>query len=127
MNAVMTSFADSESGGELPRSLLLRRQIRELSEHDRFLLGMPVVDGWDYADIAARVGMPRAALLQRVREIRAELRRKFKPVYPRARKPTTDSLSAPREQPRASVPIWLHAPALYLQNDHPQVWCSDKS
>jgi DNA-directed RNA polymerase specialized sigma24 family protein len=37
-----------------------------------------MVDGWDYATIARRLGIPRADLMKRVHQIRTKLRRKAK-------------------------------------------------
>lgn len=78
----MTSIAESADRAGLTSDLRLRGLIRELPSEDRFLLECRIVDGWNYADIAARVGMPNAVLVQRVREIRAELRRKAKTMLP---------------------------------------------
>ena len=52
--------------------------VRELPQPDRVLLEWRVVDGWDYAEIAHRLGIPRADLVKRVQRIRTELRRKAK-------------------------------------------------
>ena len=54
----------------------LRALLQELPDQDRFLLECRIVDGWDYAELSARLGVPYAVLLRRVREIRTELRRK---------------------------------------------------
>ena len=51
---------------------------RELSQPDRVLLEWRVVDGWDYAEIARRLSIPRADVVKRVHRIRADLRRKAK-------------------------------------------------
>jgi DNA-directed RNA polymerase specialized sigma24 family protein len=37
-----------------------------------------MVDGWDYATIAFRLGIPRADLVKRVHRLRTGLRRKVK-------------------------------------------------
>jgi DNA-directed RNA polymerase specialized sigma24 family protein len=50
--------------------------LRDLTEPDRALLESRIVDGWDYAAIARRLGIPRADLLKRVHRIRTGLRRK---------------------------------------------------
>ena len=55
---------------------------RDLSQPDRVLLEWRVVDGWDYAEIAFRLGIPRADLVQRVHRIRTGLRRKAKELGP---------------------------------------------
>jgi DNA-directed RNA polymerase specialized sigma24 family protein len=52
--------------------------VRELPQPDRVLLEWRVVDGWDYAEIALRLGVPRADLVKRVQRIRTDLRRKEK-------------------------------------------------
>ncbi len=74
----MTLIHEFATGDRLTSDLRLRALLGELSDRDRFLLEARIVDGWDYAEIAARVGVPHPALIQRVREIRAELRRKAK-------------------------------------------------
>src|ERR1035437_4702219 len=40
--------------------------LRDLTEPDRVLLEWRMVDGWDYATIALRLGVPRADLVKRV-------------------------------------------------------------
>ena len=50
--------------------------VRELPQPDRVLLEWRVVDGWDYAEIALRLGIPRADLVKRMHRIRTDLRRK---------------------------------------------------
>jgi DNA-directed RNA polymerase specialized sigma24 family protein len=52
--------------------------LRDLTEPDRVLLEWRMVDGWDYATIALRLGVPRADLVKRVHRIRTDLRRKAK-------------------------------------------------
>jgi DNA-directed RNA polymerase specialized sigma24 family protein len=52
--------------------------VRDLTPQDRVLLEWRVVDGWDYAAIARRLGIPRADLVKRVHRIRTDLRRKEK-------------------------------------------------
>jgi DNA-directed RNA polymerase specialized sigma24 family protein len=52
--------------------------VRELPQPDRVLLEWRVVDGWDYAEIALHLGIPRADLVKRVQRIRTDLRRKEK-------------------------------------------------
>ena len=52
--------------------------VRDLTEPDRALLEARIVDGWDYPEIARRLGIPRADLVRRVHRIRADLRRKAK-------------------------------------------------
>ena len=55
-----------------------RALVRDLTEPDRVLLEWRVVDGWDYAEIAIRLGIPRADLVKRVQRIRTDLRRRAK-------------------------------------------------
>ena len=50
--------------------------LRDLTEPDRALLEARIVDGWDYAAIARRLGIPRADLVKRVHRIQTDLRRK---------------------------------------------------
>ena len=52
--------------------------VRELPQPDRVLLEWRIVDGWDYVEIALRLGVPRADLVKRVQRIRTDLRRKEK-------------------------------------------------
>ena len=52
--------------------------VRDLTEPDRALLEWRMVDGWDYIEIARRLGIPRADLVQRVHLIRTDLRRRAK-------------------------------------------------
>ena len=52
--------------------------VRDLTQPDRVLLEWRVVDGWDYAEIALRLGIPRADLVKRVQRIRTDLRRRAK-------------------------------------------------
>ena len=52
--------------------------VRELPQPDRILLEWRVVDGWDYAEIALRLDIPRADLVKRVQRMRTGLRRKAK-------------------------------------------------
>jgi DNA-directed RNA polymerase specialized sigma24 family protein len=52
--------------------------VRDLTEPDRVLLEWRIVDGWDYAEIARRLGIPRADLVKRVHRIRTDLRRRAK-------------------------------------------------
>ena len=52
--------------------------VRELPQPDRVLLEWRVVDGWAYAEIALRLGIPRADLVKRVHRIRTDLRRMAK-------------------------------------------------
>ena len=56
----------------------LRDFLRDLRADDRRLLECRIVDGWHYADIAVHLGVPRDALADRVRRLRADLRRKAK-------------------------------------------------
>lgn len=69
-------------GIERNSEYLKRRQrcalVRDLPEPDRVLLEWRMVDGWDYAEIARRLGLPRADLVMRVHQIRTGLRRKAK-------------------------------------------------
>jgi DNA-directed RNA polymerase specialized sigma24 family protein len=64
--------------------------VRDLTEPDRVLLEWRMVDGWDYATIAIRLGIPRADLVKRVQRIRTGLRRRAK------------ALGADRDQARHS-------------------------
>jgi DNA-directed RNA polymerase specialized sigma24 family protein len=50
--------------------------LRDLTQPDRALLESRIVDGWDYATIARRPGIPRADLVKRMHRIRTDLRRK---------------------------------------------------
>ena len=50
--------------------------VRDLTESDRALLEWRIVDGWCYAAIARRLGIPRADLVKRVHRIQTDLRRK---------------------------------------------------
>ena len=50
--------------------------LRDLTQPDRALLEARIVDGWDYAAIARRLGIPRADLVKRVHRIQTDLRRK---------------------------------------------------
>ena len=63
---------DSEHTERRRRCALLR----DLTEPDRALLESRIVDGWDYAAIARRLGIPRADLVKRMHRIRTDLRRK---------------------------------------------------
>ena len=50
--------------------------LQDLTQPDQALLEWRMVDGWDYAEIARRLGIPRADLVKRVHRIRTDLRRK---------------------------------------------------
>ena len=52
--------------------------VRDLTQPDRVLLEWRMVDGWCYDTIAIRLGVPQADLVNRVRRIRMELRRRAK-------------------------------------------------
>jgi DNA-directed RNA polymerase specialized sigma24 family protein len=67
-----------EQGGNYREQGRLITLLRDLKESDRVLLELRVVDGWDYAAIARRLGIPRADLVKRVHQIRTGLRRKAK-------------------------------------------------
>jgi DNA-directed RNA polymerase specialized sigma24 family protein len=54
----------------------LRAILRDLQADDRRLLECRIVDGWQYGDIAAHLGVPRDSLADRVRRLRTDLRRK---------------------------------------------------
>ena len=56
----------------------LRALLRDLAPDDRAVLECRIVDGWAYADIAAHLAVPRGLLADRVRWLRADLRRKAK-------------------------------------------------
>jgi DNA-directed RNA polymerase specialized sigma24 family protein len=60
------------------RTHQLRGILQELTSDDRILLEWRIVDGWQYGDIAARLGLPRDALVDRVHRLRTDLRRKAK-------------------------------------------------
>jgi DNA-directed RNA polymerase specialized sigma24 family protein len=55
-----------------------RALLRGLAADDRRLLECRIVDGWCYGDIAKHLGVPRDFLVDRVRRLRTELRRKAK-------------------------------------------------
>ena len=67
-----------EQGGNYMEQGRLITLLRDLTEPDRALLEARIVDGWDYAAIARRLGIPRADLMKRVHQIRTKLRRKAK-------------------------------------------------
>ena len=50
--------------------------LRDLTKPDLALLEARIVDGWDYAAIARRLGIPRADPVKRMHRIRTDLRRK---------------------------------------------------
>jgi DNA-directed RNA polymerase specialized sigma24 family protein len=56
----------------------LHALLRDLGADDRRLLECRIVDGWQYSDVAAHLGVPRDALADRVRRLRTDLRRKAK-------------------------------------------------
>ena len=56
----------------------LRAILRDLADDDRILLECRIVDGWPYGVIAARLGVTQDALVDRVRRLRTDLRRKAK-------------------------------------------------
>jgi DNA-directed RNA polymerase specialized sigma24 family protein len=56
----------------------LRALLRDLANDDRRLLECRIVDGWQYGDIAAHLGVPRDVLVDQVRRLRTDLRRKAK-------------------------------------------------
>jgi DNA-directed RNA polymerase specialized sigma24 family protein len=56
----------------------LRALLRDLRADDRRLLECRIVDGWRYGDIAAHLGVPHDVLVDRVRRLRTDLRRKAK-------------------------------------------------
>jgi DNA-directed RNA polymerase specialized sigma24 family protein len=55
-----------------------RALLRDLTADDRILLECRIVDGWQYNDIATRLGVSRDVLKHRVHQIRTDLRRKAK-------------------------------------------------
>jgi DNA-directed RNA polymerase specialized sigma24 family protein len=65
-----------EQGGNYMEQGRLITLLRDLTEPDRVLLEWRMVDGWGYAEIARRLGIPRADLVKRVQRIRTDLRRK---------------------------------------------------
>jgi DNA-directed RNA polymerase specialized sigma24 family protein len=56
----------------------LRALLRDLHADDRRLLECRIVDGWQYGDIAVRLGVTRHVLADRVHRLRTDLRRKAK-------------------------------------------------
>jgi DNA-directed RNA polymerase specialized sigma24 family protein len=56
----------------------LRALLQDLRADDRALLDCRIVDGWPYGDIAIHLAVPRGVLADRVRRLRADLRRKAK-------------------------------------------------
>jgi len=56
----------------------LHALLRDLTADDRTLLECRIVDGWQYRDIAARLGAERDVLADRVHRLRTDLRRKAK-------------------------------------------------
>ena len=52
--------------------------LQDLTQPDQALLEWRMVDGWGYAEIARRLGIPRADLVKRVHRIRTDLRRRAK-------------------------------------------------
>ena len=60
----------------------LRALVRDLRADDCVLLECRIVDGWQYGDIAAQLGVPRDVLANRVRRLRTDLRRKAKALGP---------------------------------------------
>ena len=56
----------------------LRLLLRDLAPDDRAMLECRIVDGWRYAEIAARLAVPRDLLADRVRWLRSDLRRQAK-------------------------------------------------
>ena len=67
-----------EQGGNYMEQGRLITLLRDLTEPDRVLLEWRMVDGWGYAEIARRPGIPRADLVKRVQRIRTDLRRRAK-------------------------------------------------
>jgi len=65
-----------EQGGNYREQGRLISLLRDLTQPDRALLEWRMVDGWDYAAIARRLGIPRADLVKRVHRIQTDLRRK---------------------------------------------------
>ena len=65
-----------EQGGNYREQGRLISLLRDLTEPDRALLESRLVDGWDYATIARRLGIPRADLVKRMHRIQTDLRRK---------------------------------------------------
>jgi DNA-directed RNA polymerase specialized sigma24 family protein len=58
----------------------LRALLRNLAVDDRILLECRIVDGWQYGDIAAHLGVTRDVLTDRVHRLRTDLRRAAKAV-----------------------------------------------
>jgi DNA-directed RNA polymerase specialized sigma24 family protein len=61
------------TGSDCLRALLL-----DVAPDDRRLLEFRIVDGWEYNNIAAQLAVPRDVLVDRVRRLRTDLRRKAK-------------------------------------------------
>jgi DNA-directed RNA polymerase specialized sigma24 family protein len=59
------------TGSDRLRALLL-----DVAPEDRILLEFRIVDGWAYNNIAALLAVPRDVLVDRVRRLRTDLRRK---------------------------------------------------
>ena len=55
-----------------------RALLQDLAADDRILLECRIVDGWQYNDIAASLGISRDVLKRRVHQIRTDLRQKAK-------------------------------------------------
>jgi DNA-directed RNA polymerase specialized sigma24 family protein len=56
----------------------LRVLLWDLAADDRRLLECRIVDGWQYGDIAAHLGVPHDVLVDRVHRLRTDLRRAAK-------------------------------------------------
>ena len=56
----------------------LRALLLEVAPDDRRLLEFRIVDGWAYSTIAAQLAVPRDVLVERIRRLRTDLRRKAK-------------------------------------------------
>jgi DNA-directed RNA polymerase specialized sigma24 family protein len=52
--------------------------LRDLADDDRKLLDCRIVEDWQYADIAVHLRVPHDVLVDRVRRLRTDLRRKAK-------------------------------------------------
>ena len=64
LNPAMEHTDSIEQGGNYREQGRLISLLRDLTESDRALLEWRMVDGWDYAAIARRLGIPRADLAQ---------------------------------------------------------------
>src|ERR1039457_2021638 len=76
LNPAMEHTDSIEQGGNYREQGRLISLLRDLTESDRALLEWRIVDGWDCAAIARRLGIPRADLVKRVHRIQTDVRLK---------------------------------------------------